>query len=61
MTAIKSKQILFENIFNHEQVYCKDPNDIHRIDGIEYVLVRRAGQDRQLLMRKDALKKVKQK
>ena len=61
MTAVKSKQVLFENIFNHEKVYCRDPSDIYSIDGIEYLLVRRAGQDRQFLMRKDALKKAKDK
>ena len=59
MPAVKSKQVLFENVFNHEKVYCKDASDIYTIDGIEYLLVRRVNQERQFLMRKDALKKAK--
>jgi hypothetical protein len=55
------KSITFKNKFNGEKVVCKDVKDIRVIDGVEYLLVSRAIRDREFLMRKEALEKVKEK
>lgn len=52
------KSVIFENQLNHERVVCEDTRDIQVIDGVEYYKVHRQGQDRNFLMRKDALIKV---
>ena len=52
------KATTFKNKFNNEQVVCKDPRDVHLIDGVEYLMVSKTIQDRKFLMRKDALQKV---
>ncbi len=43
---------------NSEQFYCNDPKVVQTIDGVEYLVVHRPGQERQFLMRKDALEKI---
>jgi hypothetical protein len=53
------KTITFKNKFNNEKVVCKDPRDVHLIDGVEYLMVSKTVQDRKFLMRKDALEKIK--
>ncbi len=55
------KTITFKNRFNGERVVCKDVNDIHMIDGVEYLLVSRTIQGPKFLMRKEALERVKDK
>ena len=52
------KPIEFKNRLNNDRVICDDVKDVHLIDGVEYLLVRRPGQDRRFLMRKDALERV---
>jgi hypothetical protein len=49
------KSMFFKNKITGEQFICDNPNDIQTIDEIEYLLVRRIGTDRVLLMRKDIL------
>ncbi len=53
------KTITFKNRFNNERVVCNDARMIEIIDGVEYLVVHRPGTDRQFLMRRDALEKVK--
>ncbi len=55
---IVMKTVLFKNRMNSEQFYCNDPKVVQTIDGVEYLVVHRPGQDRQFLMRKDALEKI---
>ena len=51
------KEIILENIFNKEKVRCKNFNDVKIIDNIEYLKILKDN-NREMLMRKDALKKV---
>lgn len=53
------KTVYFENILNKEKFYCKDTKDIRTIDGIEYLRVFKYGTQRDCLIRKDTLKKIK--
>ena len=55
---IVMKPMLFKNRMNSEQFYCDNPKVVQTIDGVEYIVVHRPGQERQFLMRKDALEKV---
>lgn len=48
----------FKNRLNGELFYCNDPRLTQQIDGIDYLLVSRPGQNRQFLMRRDVLDKV---
>jgi len=49
------KLTVLKNKITGEQVICDNINNVQSIDGVEYLLVRKAGTDRLLLMRKDAL------
>lgn len=53
------KTIYFENILNKEKFYCTDTKDVRSIDGIEYLRVFKYGTQRDYLIRKDTLKKIK--
>lgn len=53
------KTIYFENILNKEKFYCTDTKDVRSIDGIEYLRVFKHGTQRDCLIRKDTLKKIK--
>jgi hypothetical protein len=55
------KPVTFKNRMNSDRVICNDIRLKEVIDGVEYLLVHRPGTDRQFLMRKDALEKVKEK
>lgn len=52
------KAITFENIYNREKFVCRGKKDIQVIDGVEYIKVFKYGTQRQVLVRKDFLKKV---
>lgn len=52
------KQTVFENIMNKEQFYCTNIKDIRVIDGVEYLRVFRMGTQRDVLIKKDSLKKI---
>tara|TARA_R110000868_G_scaffold543_2_gene3923 strand:- start:2153 stop:2347 length:195 start_codon:yes stop_codon:yes gene_type:complete len=54
---IKKQPILLVNPLNSEEWVCDDYQDTKYIDGIEYIKVRKSGQVKWFLMRKDALKK----
>jgi len=43
---------------NGEQFICDNTKAVELIDGIEYVVVHRAGSDRHFLIKKDVLEKV---
>ena len=51
------KQINLRNRLNGEKFVSDDFRQSELIDGIEYVVVRRPGNDRRFLMRKDILEK----
>lgn len=53
------KPIKLINPLNQENWWCLDYNKIHSVDGIDYIFVYKPENiQRQLLMRKDVLKKV---
>jgi hypothetical protein len=51
----------FENRFNRERFECDNVRDVEVIDGVEYLKVRKPNTQRQFLIRKDILEKVKPK
>jgi hypothetical protein len=52
------KPVTFKNIMNGEQFVCENVKAVEIIDGIEYLVVHRNGNDRSFLIKKDALVKV---
>jgi hypothetical protein len=56
------KSVTFENIFNRERFVCwtADLRSPEYIDGVEYLRVHRVGSDRTLLVKRDALRPVKE-
>lgn len=53
----KRKQVTLTNPLNSETWYCKDYDNVKVIDGINYITVFKAeNEKRTFLMRKDALK-----
>lgn len=53
------KTVTFENIFNKERFESMGKRDTKVIDGIEYWKLFKQGTKREVLVRKDFLKKVK--
>lgn len=54
---MKKKTVVLLNPVNQDVWFCKDYTETQTIDGVEYVKVfRENAPERQLLMRKDALK-----
>ncbi len=45
---------------NGERVVCENIRDVKVIDGVEYLTVHKQGNDRQFLMRREALERVKE-
>lgn len=52
------KQAVFENIYNKERFVSQGKRDTKFIDGIEYVKLYKLGTQREVLVRRDFLKKV---
>jgi hypothetical protein len=52
---------MFKNIFNNDQFICEDVRTIEVIDGVDYLVVHRPGEQRMFKMRKDALEKIVEK
>jgi len=52
------KQAVFENIYNKERFVAGGKRDTKFIDGIEYVKLIKQGTQREVLVRRDYLKKV---
>jgi len=52
------KTVTFENIYNKEQFYSSGKKDVRIIDGIEYWKMYKKDTKREVLVRKDFLKKV---
>jgi len=52
------KPIVYENPRNHERVICDNVRDVRIIDGIEYLSVHRINENRQFLVRRDAIRRV---
>lgn len=55
------KPVKFKNRLNGEIVICEDTKDVKEIEGVEYLVVHRPDNQRQFLMRKEALERVKDK
>jgi hypothetical protein len=55
------KPVMFKNRMNGEKVICDNTRNVEVIDGVEYIFVRKLGQDRSHLMRKEALERIKEK
>jgi hypothetical protein len=53
------KPVIMENKFTHERFICDDVRKVEVIEGVEYVRVRTQYQGRSLLMRRDALQRVR--
>jgi len=51
------KTVILENIYNKEKFTCSNLKDVRMIDGIEYLRVFKFGTQRDVLIRKDTLKK----
>ena len=54
------KSVNFKNRMNGERVVCDNIRDVKVIDGVEYLTVHKQGNDRQFLMRREALEKVRE-
>jgi hypothetical protein len=52
------KTVTFENIYNKERFVSQGKRDTKFIDGIEYVKLVKEGTQREVLVRRDFLKKV---
>ena len=55
------KPVTFKNRLNSDKFICEDTRQVETIDGVEYLIVHRPNNNRQFLMRKDALEKIKDK
>ena len=55
------KPVTFKNRVNSDKFICEDTRQVETIDGVEYLIVHRPNNNRQFLMRKDALEKIKDK
>jgi hypothetical protein len=53
--------MLFESKLNRDRYECDNVRDVEVIDDIEYLRVRKPNTQRQFLIRKDSLEKVKPK
>jgi hypothetical protein len=52
------KKVIFENIYNKERFTLAGKQEKKFIDGVEYIKLVREGTQRELLVRRDFLKKV---
>jgi len=52
------RPITLKNRLNNDRFICDDIKITEIIDGVEYLLVKRLGENRKFLMRKEALEKV---
>lgn len=50
--------VTFENIYNKEQFYSSGKKEVRLIDGIEYLKLYKKDTKREVLVRKDFLKRV---
>jgi len=55
------KSITLENIYNKEKFTCTNRNDVTVIEGIEYLRVFKFGTQKDVLVRKDYLKRINEK
>jgi hypothetical protein len=59
ITEYVMKTITFENIFNKEKFEASGKKEVKVIDGVEYYKLYKHGTKREVLVRKDFLKKIK--
>jgi hypothetical protein len=50
-----TKTKTFENKITHERYICDNIKMVRKLDGVEYISVRRVNEERRFLMRKDSL------
>lgn len=53
------KQHIFENIINGEKYTCPAKSEVRTIDGVDYLRVFKMDTKREVLIKKDSLRKVK--
>ena len=53
-----TKTKTFENKITHERYICDNIKMVRKLDGVEYISVRRVNEERRFLMRKDSLQEV---
>ena len=53
-----TKTKTFENKITLERYICDNIRMVRKLDGVEYLSVRRVGEERKVLMRKDSLQEV---
>ena len=53
-----TKTKTFENKITRERYICDNIKMVRKLDGVEYVSVRRVNEERRFLMRKDSLQEV---
>jgi hypothetical protein len=53
------KQLVFENIINGEKYTCPAKSETRTIDGVDYLRVFKMGTTREVLVKKDSLRKLK--
>lgn len=57
---MKQVKVKLQNPLNTEEWICEDYNNVTHIDGVEYIKVHKPSELRTFLMRKEALKVIKQ-
>ena len=57
--TIVNKMTTLLNPRTNEVFFCEDMKNIHTVDGVDFIFVRREGKPSQHLMRKDSLVPVK--
>ena len=53
------KQLVYQNIINGEKYSCPAKSETRTIDGVDYLRVFKMGTNREVLIKKDTLRKVK--
>lgn len=52
------KKVIFENIYNKERFIVCNKKESKFIDGVEYIKLIKEGTTREMLLRRDSLKKI---
>jgi len=55
---METKTKIFENKITLERYICDNTKMVRKLEGIEYLSVRRIGEERKFLIRKDSLQEV---
>ena len=55
-----TKTVYFENTITHEKYVCDNIKFVRHLDGVEFLSVRRLGEERKFLIRRDILTEIAQ-